>query len=910
MESIVVFDALNTFKLNKKSTGFLYGLSEPNVPSVDLVKGIAPNFVVQKVLGGMQHPTGDVIRVSSICEAVGIEHIQVYLQDMYLEWPYERKDTLEETLADYYDRVIDVLKKMQEITGDPALKRYNFVLFNEPDIIWFKDKPEELRRAWKELYTRIKEEVHPHIKVASPPPANYSSVWIKDFLKYAYENNCLPDVIAWHELFDGADAGNSLVSFRSHWNEVQQLIREYYTSQGLDEPIVVVNEYALFEDIGVGGALLPWLAMFEEAGIYACLAYWGLANTLNELAADNNVPNSAWWLYKWYKDLTGQRMAVTTVDGQIGGIYGIGSIDEQNRTAYIIFGGEDGIQTACVSGLANSGAFKGAKSVHVKLYKVSYSGHHGPCTNPYVYFEGNLPLNNGDLKIQIPDCNEMDVYYAVIHPATSEQVSSIETYNRIWTATYEAEDAVLIGNARKRTYLKREDLARSGRADVDGIWDTTDGVEFIVSVPRDGKYELKVFYSAPAPYVDPITLEVDPNGQNRAIGQSVKHQLFVNGQPKEILTYTSTVKQGYINYTKTYVDLRAGENRLRLMHYGLNQSDKHPNIRVAASIDKIELVYNTEYGEEAIVPDIVIQPEEIIRENENYVFDNEVCGFTGGGYVKGRGDFTFTVIAPEDGLYDVELLILAGSEADVIIKRQIVDFGKDARTGTPITVSDIVLGKADEDLSIYLTKGANTITVSSDGEILLDAIIFRYNSGCTQENSITVEAEDAVLTGNARVIINEYASGGKMVDGITIGQDPETVLSHAVPQENRLVFEVEIEKSGYYALSMYYSNNEPAPVMPRVSSPGLYVHPYNTDLVERYAQIVVNDNEPETVYFRNTLSWDTIKNMTIYVELKSGRNTIVIYNDNSYQFSKLVNSAAPSFDKFVVTPAVLKRGNV
>jgi hypothetical protein len=907
MESSVIFDALNTFRLNKKSTGFLYGLSEPNVPSVDLLQGVAPNFVVQKVLGGMQHPTGDVMRVSSVCEAVGIEHIQVYLQDMYLEWPYEEKGTLEETLADYYDRVIDVLKKMQDITGDPALKRYNFVPFNEPDAIWFKDKPEELRKAWKELYRKIKEEVHPNIKIAFPPPANFSSKWVRDFLKYAYENNCLPDVIAWHELFDSADVGNSLVSFRSHWNEVQQLIREYYTLQGFDEPIVVVNEYALFEDIGVGGALLRWLAMFEEAGIYACLAYWGLANTLNELAADNNVPNSAWWLYKWYKDLTGERMAVTTRNARIGGIYGIGSIDEQNRTAYIIFGGQDGIQRAYVNKLADTGAFKNARSVYVKLYKVSYSGHHGPCITPYVYFEGNLPLNDGSLKIQVSNCNEMDVYYAVIHPATSEKVSSIETYNRIWTATYEAEDAVIIGNAWKRTYSKREDLARSGRADVEGIWDTTDGVEFIVSVPKNGKYELKVFYSVPAPYVNPITLEIDPNGQNRAVGQLVKHQLFVNGEPRETLVYDSTVKQGYINYARTYVDLRAGENRLKLMHHGENQSNKHPNIRVSASIDKIELVYNTEYGGEVIVPDIVIQPEEIVRENENYVFDNKECGFTGGGYVKGRGDFSFTVIAPEDGLYDVELLVLDDTAADIIIKKQIVDFGKDARTGTPISTRDIVLGKADERLSIHLTKGANTITIFSDREFLFDAVIFKYNKAYTLEKSMIIEAEDAVIMANVRVIENEYASGGKMVDGITIGQDPESVSAGAVAQENRLVFEVEVEKAGYYALSMFYSNNEPAPVMPRVSSPGLYVHPYNTDLVERYAQIVVNDNEPETVYFRNTLSWDTIKNMTIYVELKSGRNTIVIYNDNSYQFSKLVNSAAPRFDKFIIAPAVLKK---
>ena len=128
----------------------------------------------------------------------------------------------------------------------------------------------------------------------------------------------------------------------------------------------------------------------------------------------------------------------------------------------------------------------------------------------------------------------------------------------------------------------------------------------------------------------------------------------------------------------------------------------------------------------------------------------------------------------------------------------------------------------------------------------VDAIIFSYKDCCTRENSIVIEAEDAELMGNAKVISNEYASGGKMVDGL--------ILS-----DSRLAFEVEVEKAGNYTLSMFYSNNEPAPAMPRISKEGLYVHPYNTDLIERYAQIVVNDNEPETVYFRNTLSWDMIK---------------------------------------------------
>ena len=885
-ETVVNFNALKTSPLNQKATGFLYGLSEPNIPTVDLLKGIKPKFIVQKVVDGLQHPTGDGVRLESMADAVGIEHIQIYLQDMYLEWPYETKKTLAKTLKDYYVRVIKKLEKMQRITGDPTLKKYNFILFNEPDEFWFKGNIAGYFSAWKELYNKVKG-LNPEIKCAGPAAANYSKEWVLGYLDYCYENNCLPDIFVWHELFDAADAGNSLLSFHEHWKQIQAKFKAYYTDRGLEKPIAVVNEYALFEDMGAGGALLPWLAMFEEAGVYACSAYWGLANTANELAAEANIPNSAWWLYKWYNDLTGKRMDVYTENSKEAGNYGIGSVDEDNKTIYAIFGGQKGIQTAYIKGLEGTKAFKGMAKAHVKLYSSSYSGQHGAYTQPYLEFEGNLPVVDGDLKLQVKECNELDVYYAIIHPATYGDTISMESFDRVWTATYEAEDAATLGQAKKIYYSKNTDLARSNRGEVGNILDTDDGVEFTVHVPRDGRYELKVYYSVPAPAVDPLTLEIDPKGQNRAIGQLVKHQLLVDGKLESILTYDSTVKLGYVNYTRQYIDLTKGKHKLALMHYGANQSDKGESIRLTANLDKIELSYRTNIGNEVQIPEIKIEAEEVIRDNRNYKFNNKRSDFSGGGYIEGQGDFTFTVVAQEDGLYHVEILGQASS--DILVKRQIVDYGKDAKSTSGISTRNISLGVLNDGLAIFLARGANTITLSCEGQLILDALIFSYNESYTRKNSIVIEAEDAQLSGNAKLISNEYASDGKMVDGISTG-------------DSRLAFEVEVERAGNYTLSLFYSNNEPAPVMPRVSKEGLYVHPYNTDLIERYAQIMVNDNEPETVYFRNTLSWDMIRNLVVDIELEAGRNRILIYNDNSYQFSELVRSSAPRFDKFVIAP--------
>ena len=84
-----------------------------------------------------------------------------------------------------------------------------------------------------------------------------------------------------------------------------------------------------------------------------------------------------------------------------------------------------------------------------------------------------------------------------------------------------------------------------------------------------------------------------------------------------------------------------------------------------------------------------------------------------------------------------------------------------------------------------------------------------------------------------------------------------------------------------------------------------YVHPYNTDLVERYMQISVNGESPQTVYFKNTFCWDTFKNTIIDISLQAGDNTLIFSNDNSYKFSAVQDDFTPRLDRFIIAPASL-----
>lgn len=851
------------------STGFLYGVSEVNVPSADLIKAISPKILVQKAADGQQHPSGDGYRLTPYLEECGIENIQIYLQDYYLEWPYESNG-----IADYNQKVEQIVSKMLDGKSDDEIAKYSFVIFNEPDGIWYSGKVDEMCRDWLTIYTTIKD-ICPDAKVAGPNFASYNSSAYRKFFAFCQANDCLPEYITWHEL-----QKDKLTSFKSHCEEVKAMVKTYYAGSSI-EPILFVNETVNFDDVGNPGALVNWLSIFDEEDVYASLPYWGLANSMNELAADTNKPNGGWWVYKWYAQMTGKKTPLTLENienpSAYGRLYGLSSVDEDAQMIYSLFGGQAGRQTVNIENITSTKIFENASQAHVKIYSTKYTGHHGFADEIPVEFEGNLAFSGDNLVFTIPDAELMDAYFAVITPATDEEVTTLKAYEKNWEMTYEAEDAELIGKATAYTKTGGGDLARSNRAEVGNMNTENDGVKFNVEVPEDGRYRLNIYYSSQAPQVDALTLEyVSSGGQNRAVGALSCHTLTIDGgEPKEIV-YDSTVKWGYYNYKTVYVELTSGSHEIQLMYKGESQNGKAINSMLCALLDKIDLTYAPE--ESAVIR---IEPEELIGTQTGYSLSQE-GSYSGAGKAVGSGNFEFYVNVPRDGFYRVGTV----GSGNAVIKKSRVHYAKDAKAESEVSLDwlklmDVAIG-ADNAGMVYLTAGINGLCIEGSN-LTIDCISFTEAAQATEGNSIVVEAEDCQLSGTdakddysylpgstavPEVIANAYASGGKAVEGFRGGQN------------NALSFTVTVPEAGDYKLSVRYANDEPAPVMKKQDG-GNYVHPYNTDLVERYAQISVNGETPQTVYFRNTFCWDTYKNVVIDVQLKKGSNIITFTNDNS-----------------------------
>lgn len=876
------------------STGFLYGVSEVNVPSADLLSAISPKILVQKAADGQQHPSGDGYRLTPYLRECGVENIQIYLQDYYLEWPYESKG-----IDDYREKVQNIVEKMIEGKTDEEIAAYSFVLFNEPNSIWYSGKLSTLCSDWRSIYNTVKD-IDPNIKVAGPNFSSYDGNAYKTFFEFCQKNDCLPEYITWHEL-----QKDKLATFKSHCDQVKKYVETYYADSDI-EPILFVNETVNFDDVGNPGALVNWLAVFDEEDTYASLPYWGLANSMNELAADTNKPNGAWWVYKWYAQMTGKKTPLTLEN--IGGpdaygrLYGLTSVDDDAGIIHSLFGGQAGEQTVSIENIKSTETFQNADKAHVKLYSTKYTGHHGFADDIPVEFEGNIAFSGNDLVFTVPDAELMDAYYAVITPATGEATSTISSYEKNWEKTYEAEDATMVGGAKAYPKTDGSDLARSNRAEVGSLDTENDGVEFTVDVPEDGKYRMNIYYSSQAPQVNPQTLEyVATGGQNRAIGALSRHTLTVDDKEPQEIVYDSTVKWGYYNYKTVYLDLAKGQHKIKIMYKGESQSGKDINSILCALLDKIDLTFVE--NESAVIQ---IEPEELVGNQQGFRLSQQ-GSYSGAGIASGNGTLDFYVCVPRDGYYRLGTV---GSGAATLSKSR-VNYASDARAESEINVDwmdlfNFKVGNEDAG-KVYLTAGINHLSIKGNG-LKLDLLTFTEEAKLTADSSYAIEAEDCVFSGSGKfrdtekynylpgsvavpeVIESATASGGAAVEGFRGGSD------------NNLTLKVNAAEAGDYKLSVFYSNDEPAPVM-KTQAGANYVHPYNTDLVERYMQISVNNTTPQTVYFKNTFCWDTYKNTIVDVKLQKGENVITFTNDNSYKFSQLQDDFTPRMDKFVIAPA-------
>ena len=359
--------AVSMGEVSSRAAGYLYGIAQNGVPDAAMVESIDVSSVSQKVIDGLQHPIGDVDQAAPLLD--NCDYITVYLQDSFDTWYYCWQEIDSMRKAGTYDCEKFVRERFHPLVTEKvtALKdkdyadRLVYCPYNEADnAVWFGTPSEDgtwmmfddaakLRfySAWKETYELIRS-IDTDAVIGGPGYCDYDSYEIRHFLEWCKANDCLPDIMIYHELGE-----RSALYWQDHVDDYRLIEKEL----GIAELPIIVTEYGTMYECGAPADMLKYVVNIENSGVYGNIAYWRLANNLCDTAADNNSPNSNWWLFRWYADMEGDLLQSKVIDlfhadfanaikynydrFQYNGFAGIASLSEEKDEIYVICGGCD-----------------------------------------------------------------------------------------------------------------------------------------------------------------------------------------------------------------------------------------------------------------------------------------------------------------------------------------------------------------------------------------------------------------------------------------------------------------------------------------------------------------------------------------------------------------------------------------
>ena len=789
--------AVSQGAVSSRASGFLYGIAQNGVPDAAMVESIDISSVSQKVIGGLQHPIGDVDEAAQMLD--GCDYITVYLQDCFDTWYYCRQEIEELRKAGTYDckefvreRFLpQVSEKITVLREKDYADRLVICPYNEADnAVWFGtpsddgtwlmfDDAAKLRfyEAWKETYKLI-HEIYPEAVIGGPGYCDYDSYEIRHFLEYCKANDCLPDIMIYHELGDTSSL---------YWQEHVDDYREIEKELEIGEMPIIVTEYGTMQECGAPADMLKYIVTIENSGVYANAAYWRLANNLCDTAADNNSPNSNWWLFRKYADMEGSLLQSKVIDvlhADFANVIkygydrfhykyftGIASMTEEKDEISVICGGCDYTSGISFKNLDETAL---GKKVNVKIECVYYEGLSGIVNSPVSVCEYTASTAFGSLRVDIENPDPTAVYFVTL---TDAEEGKADYFNSDLPVRYEFENGVLSGHAYTYDSAYATTGAQSGM--VGGLENIGDSVTVSFSAPESGYYDLKLIYGNANDGATP---------DDRTDSQA---EMTLDGT-SETLSLPNTIKSEYTDKITLVRYLEKREHSITLAHK--NGTFVVDSLLVEKHSDGTEI--------------------SVLKDSGRTTAQNK----------------SFLAVAPADGFYEMSI----GTEANFEI-----DGAKYHTSGNSL---------------VYLRKGLNYIDIKTSSDVEC-----KINSSEKIGESIKINASEMALSGGAVL-------DGNHIDGIS-------------SEGGMAKFTVNVSEAGDYRMTVAYANNDEGGV-----------HSYNVDLIERYITVEAN-GKTQTLWCRNTYSWDTVKTTTINIELEAGENTIIFTNDGSVKFNNTASHA-------------------
>lgn len=397
--TLVVNANQNLRPVTHVASGSLYGLADASTPSDSLVTALKAHTYVQMAPGGSQLPNGaskpggDALVVAPKAARSGSK-VVVRMPDWYPNFPYR--------WVSWSDWLSAVDKQVTAVQSSGATNISAYEIWNEADWTWDTANAGPFNAGWARTYKQIrtKDTTTP---IQGPSDASWNQSRMSQFLTDAKASGTVPQIIAWHELSGSQDIAAHVSAYRA-----------LESSLGISPRPISIEEYGTPSEMGNSGALIPYVAKFERTGVQdAELAFWNHYGTLGDTLTDTGgSPNSSYWTYKWYGDMSGN-MVVTTPPAQTG-IDGFASRNGAGNQISVVAGGCTGSCAVTVNGLSSLSAF--GSTVHVK---VEYSPHTGRTTaspGPITISDADYTVSGGSITVPVT-MNASDGYRVTITPS-------------------------------------------------------------------------------------------------------------------------------------------------------------------------------------------------------------------------------------------------------------------------------------------------------------------------------------------------------------------------------------------------------------------------------------------------------------------------------------------------------------
>ena len=393
------------------AAGSLYGLTE-TLPS-NVTKDVVPlksKMFVQPARSGSsnQQPFGGALKVSERLNGTNSE-VMIRLADICPGWPYQwpGKDAWEAT----------VTSLVNEKIASGRENFYGYEIWNEQHGTWQETENGGafFETLWKPTYDLVRS-LDPDAKIVGPSDSYYQTARMTDFLNFCINNNCLPDIICWHELLGSDNVSSNIDSYR--------LLE---SSLGISPREISINEYssATHEYEGCPGVSAPFIARFERKKVHSAAISWWFTDypgRLGSLLTPGNERGGGWWFYNWYGEMSGNMISVVPPSESGDGVDGFACLDEVNQYASICLGGNNtGTYNLEFSDIPVSFG----DNVYVKTEYVTWPDKDTPVDGPVTVSIENYIVTNGSINVDVNIENAFYGYRVILSP-NYDIVSSVD----------------------------------------------------------------------------------------------------------------------------------------------------------------------------------------------------------------------------------------------------------------------------------------------------------------------------------------------------------------------------------------------------------------------------------------------------------------------------------------------------